>query len=155
LRLAAGPQQLADHLGIQGCAATSHTGQCVDELRHVGHPVLEQVAHAGCAALQQPRGVPGLDVLGEHEYPGIGVIAAEIEGGAQTFVGVRRWHPDVDNGDVRAVSRHRGQQRARVGDRRGHLVTAVGEQADESFPHHGRVFGDDHAHVRPAAEGGR
>ena len=61
--LPAGPEQLADHLGVQRGAAARDPLQRRGELGHVGHPVLEQVADPGGAALQQLGAVERLDVL--------------------------------------------------------------------------------------------
>ena len=45
LGVAAGAEELADHLGVEGGAAGGDPGQGVDELGDVGDPVLEQVAN--------------------------------------------------------------------------------------------------------------
>ena len=113
--VAAGAEELADHLRVEGGAAGGDPGQRVGELGHVGDPVLEQVADPGGAALQQPGGVPGLDVLGEHQHAGPGMPAAELDGGPQSLVGVGGRHPDVDHGDVGTVLGHGGEQGVAVG----------------------------------------
>jgi hypothetical protein len=47
-------QQLRDHLRVQRGAARGHPAQRVQELGHVGHPVLEQVTQAAGVG-RQPR----------------------------------------------------------------------------------------------------
>src|SRR5579872_991874 len=42
-RTAAAGEQLGDDLGVQRAAALGYPAERVEELRHVGHPVLEQV----------------------------------------------------------------------------------------------------------------
>jgi hypothetical protein len=139
---------LADDLGVQRGAAAGDPGQGVGEFGHVGDPVLEEVADAGGVAFQQPRRVPGLDVLGEHQDPGLGVVAAEMEGGPQPLVGVRRRHPDIHHGDVGPMLCHGCEQGVAVGHGGAHLVTAVLEQPDETLPHQGGVLGDHDPHER-------
>jgi hypothetical protein len=63
-RVAPAHQQLRHHLGIQRGAARRHPAQRVEELGHVGHPVLEQVADPVGVRRQQVGGVPLLHVLG-------------------------------------------------------------------------------------------
>src|SRR6202000_61915 len=46
-------------------------------------PLLEQVADPGGVAGQQPGGVAGLHVLGEHQHAGVPVLLAQLQGGAQ------------------------------------------------------------------------
>ncbi len=150
LGVAAGAEELADHLGVEGGAAGGDPGQRVGELGHVGDPVLEQVADAGGAALQQLGRVPGLDVLGEHQHAGPGMPAAELEGGAQALVGVGRRHADVHHGDVGTVLGHGGEQGVAVGHGGAHLVAAVLEEPDQPLAHQGGVLGDHDPHGRHA-----
>src|SRR5215467_4907607 len=60
--------------------------------------------------VEQVGRVPGLDVLGEHQHPGRGVVAADSNRGAQPLVGVARWHPHVHYGGVWVVFADSGQQ---------------------------------------------
>ena len=77
------------------------------------HALLEQVADAAPAGR---RGAPWrrrLDVLGEDHDPDVGMRRADLARGAQALVGVRRWHADVDDGDVGRVRVDRAQELGR------------------------------------------
>jgi hypothetical protein len=147
---AAGAEQLGDDFRVQSGAPGGHPVQRLDELLHVGDPVLEQVpdtrgAATGCRAEQVGR-VPGLDVLGEHQHPGRGVVAADGDRGAQSLVGVARWHPHIHYGGVWLVFANSGQQILRVANGGGHLVATVGQDFDQARAHYGRIFGDHYPH---------
>ena len=60
-------QELRDHLRVERGAARGHPAQRVEELGHVGDPVLEQVADAAGVRRQQVGGVPLLHVLRQHQ----------------------------------------------------------------------------------------
>ena len=60
------------------------------------------------------------------------MVAAQLERGAQTLVGVRRRHPDVDDRDVRAVLADRGQQRDGSPTAAHDVVAARGQQMGEA-----------------------
>jgi len=146
--LPAGPEQLADYLGVQGGPAVGHPLQRGVELGHVGHPVLEQVADAGRAALEQLRAVGRLDVLREHQHTGAGKVVPQRQRRPQALVGVGRRHPDVDHGDVRVMLGHRGQQRVAVGHRGADGVPAVLEQPGQPLPEQRGILGDHDPHQR-------
>jgi hypothetical protein len=84
-----------------------HPAKSFDELLDVADPVLEQVpdtpgtATGRCA--EQIGRIAGLDVLREHQHPGLGVVAADGDRRAQALVGVAGRHPHVHHGDVRTV----------------------------------------------------
>ena len=65
--LPGGPQQLGHHLGIERGPPRGDPTQGLDEVAHVGHPVLQQVADPGRVVGQQLGRVAGLDVLGEQQ----------------------------------------------------------------------------------------
>src|SRR5690606_7928316 len=64
--LAAAPEQLGDHLRVQGRTALGHPDHRVHELTYFGHPVLEQIADAPAGTGEQFGGVPLLHVLRQH-----------------------------------------------------------------------------------------
>ena len=86
-----------DHLGVEHRAALQHPAYAVDELAHVGDPVLEQVADRTLAAGQQLAGVELLDVLRQHQHREPGPLRAHGDRGAQPLVGERRRHPYVED----------------------------------------------------------
>ena len=113
-------------LRIERRAAARDAHGRLDELADVEHPVLEQVAEA--ALRHQPDRARGLDVLGEHEHADVGVGVADPARGADAFVGVRRWHPHVDDGEVGLVLADRPAQPVGVIDGGDYRVPAVLEQ---------------------------
>ena len=60
-------QQLAHDLRVEHGAPGADVAHRVDELAHVGHPILQEVAHAADAATDELARVALLDVLGEQE----------------------------------------------------------------------------------------
>src|SRR5579872_6791821 len=68
-RVPAARQQLGDHLRVQRTAARRDPVERVEEVRHVGDPVLEQVPDSTGAAGDQLGRVPLLDPLGQHKHP--------------------------------------------------------------------------------------
>ena len=68
---------------------------------------------------------------------------------AQALVRVGRRHPHVDDRHVRAVPEHRLDQGGAITDRGHHLVTVLGEQADQALAQQHRVVG--HDDPQPAA----
>ena len=119
------------------------SSSAVEERVDVGHPVLEQVADAAGAVGEQLVGVGHLDVLREHQHRRPGHRLPRLDGGPQPLVGVRRRHPDVDDGDVRAVLAHRPDERGAVADRGDHLGAGLLEQPDQALAEEDRVLGQD------------
>jgi hypothetical protein len=75
-------------------------------------------------------------VLREHEDAHSGpVLGADRLGSAQTFVGVRRWHPDVDDRDVRNVLAGGPEEPICVTNLSDHLETRVDENTSDAFAH--------------------
>jgi hypothetical protein len=144
--LPAGAEQLADHLGVERGAAVGDPLQRGGELGHVGDAVLEQVADAGRAALQQLRAVGRLDVLREDQHAGAGELLPQGERGAQALVGVRGRHADVHDRDVRPVRRHRGQQPVAVRHRRADRMPPVLEQPGQPLPQQRGILRDHDLH---------
>jgi hypothetical protein len=140
------PRQLGDHLGVEGGAAGGDPGQRLGELGGVGDAVLEQIADARGARGQQPGREPGLDVLGEEQHAGAGVLPADVDRGPQAFVAVGGRHPDIDDGDVGPVLGDGGAQRVGVRDGGADLVPALGKHLGEQLPQYGGILGDHDAH---------
>jgi hypothetical protein len=124
----------------------------VEELGHVGHPLLEQVAHAGTDQLGR---VSLLDVLRQHEHREPGMPGTQLDRGAQAVVGVGGRHPHVDDGQVGIVRGDRVDQARRVSDRRDGLDRAVRQQPYEAFPEQHGILGDHHPHRVTTLPGAR
>src|SRR5271170_514154 len=150
-RVAAAGQQLRHHLGVERAAAVGHSGQRVEELGHVGHPVLQQVADAVRAAGDQLGGVPLLHPLGQHEHADLGPAVAHHQGGAQAFVGERGRHPYVDHYRVRGVLGHGAQEPLGLARDRGDLVAGLGEQPGQPLAQQYGILRDDYPHGSSAA----
>ena len=114
----AGPgEDLGDDLGVDHGAAAGDAAEGVEELVHVRHAVLQHVAEAAHVAGEELAGVPLLDVLRQDQHGQPRVQAAQVHGGPQALVGVRRGHPDVGDQDV-----GHGRRRARGRRRRSSAV---------------------------------
>src|SRR5204863_151210 len=86
------PQKLRDDLRVESGAPGRDPAERFDELLDVADPVLEQVPDTRGTATgrraEQVSCVPGLDVLGEHQHPRLGVVTADDDRGAQALIGV-------------------------------------------------------------------
>jgi hypothetical protein len=148
-RIAAPPhQQLSYHLGVQRGAARRDPAQRVEELGHVGHPVLEQVADPVRVRRQQVGGVPLLHVLRQHQDRDVRPLAADHQRGLDALVGVGGWHPHVGDHHVGLFPLDRGEQGGRV--RRGgrDLEPGALQQLGQASQQQHRVLGDHHAPPR-------
>jgi hypothetical protein len=103
---ASSADQLRHHLRINHRSTGGNAAHGVDHLVHVGDAVLEQVADAAGAVLQQLHGVMWLDVLGEHQHANLGVFGTDMLGGVEAFAGVGWGHADVDDNRGRRVGTH-------------------------------------------------
>ena len=104
-----------------------------DELGDVGDALFEQVADTDGAAAEELGREALLDVLGEHEHRRARPHCAQLDRGAQAFVGERRRHADVDDDDVRVVVLHRADGKPHVLEERVIHAAAVPGVADEDF----------------------
>src|SRR5439155_22106442 len=132
-------------LGIEREAACRDRTDGSGELGDVGDPVLEQVADAFGAPIQELARVGRLDVLREDEDADARMPAADLLRGAQALVRVGRRHADVDDRDVGGVEGHVAQQvvgRARL---RCNLEARVLEQAADALAKQDGVVGKDDA----------
>ena len=122
----------------------------VDEVAHVGHAVLEQVADAAGAVGEQLGRVRLLDVLGQDQHREAAPAAAQLERRAHALVAERGREADVDDRDVGPVLLDGGQQRVAVGDRGHDVEAAVAQQPLEAVAQKREVLGDDYSHGRTA-----
>src|SRR5262249_18601258 len=126
--------------------ALRDTAHRAGELRHVGDPVLQQVADTFGALRQEVERVLRLDVLREHEHARLWVLLADLARGAQALVGVRRRHADVDDRDLGAVGTHLEEELLRVARLADHLEARVLEQTRDALAEKHGVFGEHDAH---------
>ena len=83
-------QQCRDDDRIDRRPALRHALHCVDELRDVADPVLEQIAGAVGRVGEQLHCQAHLDVLGEHEHAHRRMAGADLQGGLHPLIVVRR-----------------------------------------------------------------
>ena len=138
-------QELCHHLGVERGAARGHPAQRVEELGHVGHPVLEQIADAAGVRRQQVGGVPLLHVLRQHEDGDVRPLGADHQGRPDALVGVRRGHPDVGDHQVGPFPFHGVEQRGRVTRRGRDLEPGAFEELDQAREQQHRVLADNHS----------
>ncbi len=89
-----------DDLRIDDRAALGDAPDRRGERVEVADAVLQEIAAAGAALLEQPHRERRLDVLREDDDADLGVPLADLARGLETFVGERRRHADVDDRDV-------------------------------------------------------
>src|SRR5919106_216735 len=118
----------------------------VEEVTDVGDALLQQVTDAVRVAAQQLGRVPLLDVLREHEHRRAGPPPADLERAAQSLVGERRRHPNVDDAYVGTFLLDRLDQPKRVADGGGDLVPFVHEEPREPLAKEDAVLRDHDAH---------
>ncbi len=75
----------------------------------VRHPTLQEITHPRTRA-QKVRGVLHIDVRGQDQDPEVRVLLPHHPGCVQALRRVRRWHPDVDDGDIRHERSHEREQ---------------------------------------------
>ena len=90
----------SDELRVDDDPAFADTAHRVGQLTAVEHAVLEQVAAAFVAPLEQSERVLRFDVLREDENPDVRPARANRLCRDEALVGMRRRHADVDDGDV-------------------------------------------------------
>ena len=114
---------------------------------------------------QQLERVGLLDVLGEHEHRGVGVLGADPLRRAQALIGVGRRHAHVDHGDVGRVRADLAQQVVGVARLADDLDARLLQQPCDSLTQQHGVVGNHRAHLvvlrftpprtAGAADGGR
>ena len=72
--------------------------------------------------------------------------AAQLARGLEPFVGVRRRHADVDDGDVRRLVLHLAEELLGVAGLADHLEPRLGEEAGDALPKEDGVVGDHDPH---------
>jgi hypothetical protein len=77
-----------DDFGVEHGGAVADAVQVCAEGWYVGDPLFEQVAAAGTGVGEQFEGVTALEVLGEDDDRRVWEVGADLEGGAESFVGV-------------------------------------------------------------------
>jgi hypothetical protein len=139
-----GGHEPGDDLRVECRAAVGDPLGRVEEVAHLEHPVLQEVAEAGPA--DQVDGMGGLDVLGQEQHPDTGATGLELARGPSSLVGVRRGHADVEDHQVRSLPVGHVDDGAGVTQRCHHVVPAVGEQPGEPLPEQNLVLDDHDTH---------
>ena len=140
------PDELADDGRVERRATLADAAHRRGELLQVGDAVLEQVADALGAFLEQHHRVAGLDVLREHEHAGVGELRPDLAGRDEPLVGVGRWHADVDDRDLGLVHRDVAHQVGGVVGLGENVEAGLDEQPHDALAQQDRVLGDHHGH---------
>src|SRR5215204_4793171 len=140
------PDHPGDDRRVENALALVDAVQRVDEYGYVRDALLEEVAGALRVLLEQTHGVPRLDVVREHEHSDLGMGAADLLGGDEAFIGVRRRHLDVDDRHVRTGQLHPPHELLGVGGLPDDLESGLFEQPGEPFAKKRFVVGDYDSH---------
>ena len=125
-----GLRELLDDLRIDQRAALGHRADRCRELRSVVHAILEQIGPAVRAVLEQRQGVGRRRELAQDHDADLRVALAELLREADALVGLRRWHPDVGDDDVRWIGVAQRKQGVVVARGIDHLDRRIiGQQA--------------------------
>jgi hypothetical protein len=157
--LAAAPEHLRDHLGVEHRAALGDPPHRVEEAVDLGDAVLQQVADALAAVGEQVDRVVLLDVLGEDQDPGPRQLGADRLRRPQPVVGVVGRHPDVDDREVGLVGADLAQQLLGVAGLARDLDPRPLQQPRRALAQQHRVLADHYPHgitarsVVPASAG--
>lgn len=95
--------ELGNDFRVERRPAGCHPGDGCQELRDVGHPVLQQITNRADAGFEQFAGVFSLDVLREDEDWRIRNQTAGFYGGPNALIAEGWRHADVDDGNIRVV----------------------------------------------------
>src|SRR5262249_41378545 len=105
------------------------------ELASVLEPLLEEVAPAVRALVEELGGVERLGVLAQDDHADLGTRRAELHGKTDPLVGVRRRHPDVGEHQVRKRLVDRAPQLVEVAAGRQEIdVLDPLERPNDPFP---------------------
>ncbi len=75
-------------------------------------------------------------------------LGADLESRRQALHGLRRWHPDVHDRDVRRQPPYGVEQGLRVTDLRDHVEPLQAQELRDPCPEQSTVVGQDYAHGR-------
>src|SRR3954451_3434503 len=108
--------KLGDHGGIDDETPSRDPTNRVDQLFHIIDAVLEEVAGAAGGFLDEAQRIVRLDVLRQHEYTSLWVVAADGRRSQQTLGSVGRRHADVEDCDIGWVHLDPGHQLVGIPD---------------------------------------
>ena len=95
---------------------------------------------------EQARRDSDLDVLGEDQDSDLRVAPPNLLGGAQALVGVRRWHPNVDDRDIGLVADDLQEQVVRALCLSDHVDPGFAQQGREPVADQQAVIGNHDPH---------
>src|SRR4029079_15672186 len=100
--------------------------------------------------LDKPQRILGLEVLREHEHGDLGVADANLARRHEAFVGIGRWHPDVDQRHVRLHVANTGEKRICIADLLYDFDLVLAQEGCDSLADQRGVVGDYDAHGNSA-----
>ena len=119
----------------------------LEEPVDVRHPILQQVADAHGLGAQKLRRILAQHVLAEHEHADVRKASFDRQRGFQSFSGVSRRHPHVDDRQGRLQLGDRPQKLPSVSDGRDDADPFVFEQTADAFTQQHRIIGENDAHL--------
>ena len=137
--------QLRDDLRIERRATAGDASERVHELADVADAILEEVPDTTTAIGEEFRRVLPFDVLAQDEHRRPRHLAAGLDRGSEAFVTLRRRHPNVHDGHVRAVGDDRLDERRAVGDLGHDRAPGLLDQPRDALADERRVLGNDDA----------
>ena len=99
--LPAAREELVDDRSVDHAFPGCDPFQSVDQLLDASDPFLHQISDSPRLLVDESQRVLGLEVLRQNEDGGLWIARADLTGGAEPLVSMRRRHPNVDDGDVR------------------------------------------------------
>jgi hypothetical protein len=114
--------------------------QRLDEIIHIGDPVLEQVA-AAASGTDQLHGLLDLDVRGQHQDGDVGEPLADFPGCLEPLSRVPGRHADVHDGEIGQLLADDGQQALRVAGLADDGEARAFQEARQRFPEQHVIVG--------------
>ena len=138
-----GGDELLDERGIDDRSSLDDPLQRLDELVHVRDAALQQVATALAAGQEFGRPLD-LNVSGENDDCRLRELLADGRGGIETFAGMGRRHPDVDDREVGTKLADEVDQPGRGAGLADDLEAGTLEQACQPLAEKNVVVGQHH-----------
>jgi signal transduction histidine kinase len=138
----AGGDELAHEHGIDDRTAAYDPLERVDEVVDVGDATLQDVAATRAAGEEVGR-LLDVDVCGQQHDRSVGQLLTDRACRLETFVGVVRRHPDVDDRKVGTLVADEGDQLRRSTALTDDHETGALEQARQTFAEQDFVIGED------------
>ncbi len=136
--------QLFYERGVDDRFAGYNPVERCDEGVDLGDALFEQVADSRAAG-EEVNGMFDFNVGRKDQYSNVRVRGSHGPRGDESLNGVSRWHPDVDDEQIRLKVVHDIHQPGGVGGLRDDVVACAKEEAGEALPQQHVVIDDDYS----------